>query len=144
MKSGIEFLDRINNNVIANFRKGSAILIHSRSKFSVPVLVHRYIIVSASSCGVTGMGAKARSGTGLAKRTPTAGSHHRCRSRRSGHPVAFIPGPRRHHRNRGLGMFLTCIPIGPGRVDAATFRTCLIGSDGCCLRFLCVDTRNTK
>lgn len=127
VNSGIHFLDRINKKVMGKFQKGSVMLIRSTSKFSVPVRVHRYIIVSASSCGVA-------QGT-----TPTPGGPRR--------PIGPM-GPRvpmihstRIQNNSILGIFLTCIPRSIGTVDDASFRTCLMGSDGCCLCCACRDTR---
>lgn len=128
VNSGMHFLDRMNKKVIGNFRKGSVILMRSTSKFSVPVPVHRYIIVSASSCGVGEGTTPTPSGT----RKPTGPVGPR---------VPTIRHRPRAHNNSVLGIVLTFIPRSIGTVDDASFRTCLIGSDGCCLCCACLDTR---
>lgn len=153
VKSGIHFLDRIKNNIIAKFRKGGVILIRSTSNFSVPVPVGRYIIVRASSCGVpapttgttTGGGQRRRRRLHAATATTEPST---VRSRISRPRAIHLRGPRVSicHRPRVgnksvLGIFLTFIPRSVGTIDAAPFRTCLIGSDGCCVCCACSDTR---
>lgn len=128
MKSGMHFLDRMNNKVMAKFRKGSFILMRSTSNFSVPVPVHRYMIVRASSCGV-GQGPNS-SAPGARKPIGPMGPR-----------VPIVRHRPRMHNKSALGIFLTCIPRSTGTVVAAPFRTCLIGSDGCCLCCACLDTR---
>lgn len=141
VKSGIHFLDRMKNNIIAKFRKGSVILMRSTSNFSVPVPVGRYIIVSASSCGVghgpiTPTPGRRITNTGTGK---TSIGIHPSR-RRSRHPIACHPT--RQGKKSVLGIVLTFIPRSLGTVSTATFSTCLVGSDGFALCFACLATRN--
>lgn len=157
----MEFLDRINNKGITNFRNGGVILMRSRSNFRVPVPVGRIMIMRRSSCTVngvvstgvsTGRGTRRRTGARLRRSDEDVGTvlgrrrgsisvgMRRCST--TSHRVAFMGRVRRHANNGGLDTCLTFMPVSVGSMAGAHFRSCVIGSDGCCLHCACLMTRN--
>lgn len=132
MKSGIHFLGDANKNIIHDFGKGSRILIRSRSKFRMPMLVHRYMIMKSDRVRMRD-----------SQHSPLPSIARTTIPRPGGpRPRPRMRGMARAVRNRQLGVCLTCLPVRPtGIVRKGNCRACFVGSDGCCLFFGCVGHR---